>query len=313
MPTDFYISIILKIKMKNILDMIKYYIIISITFMVILCAKDSYSQNFILSDPDLTATGYEFNGTPAVKIGDFINFRNFYLGGFFEARNEKRFNQAVFPNHNWRGFAFLYSKFDLIQNENNHNYMHVGYEHESAHPTMGFYENNTKAYEMIYDNYYRNINLNSLVISYNHIIKTFLKIKFKFDYQYYFLGKNTPELHDDTLSYSQGLSGGMEFFSSIGGTEIYASIFDRYIFMGKKRINSEIYHDQPEGLVKYSEYYPIINSMNTLAVKVGVLLNDLIVSRKLNIYFKFLYGNIYGFVDSRENKSIFSIGIELMH
>ncbi len=128
-----------------------------VTFIII----NLYLQNSIiaykapLADPDIISSGYCYNGVPNFKVSTAFNIKYFQFGGFIEVRNEKRFNQALLPNHNWRGFAFLNGIFPIVKKGS----LITGIEHESAHPTMGFHENNYYAYEKIYDNKYRKINL----------------------------------------------------------------------------------------------------------------------------------------------------------
>jgi hypothetical protein len=56
--------------------------------------------------------------------------------------------------------------------------------------------------------------------------------------------------------------------------------------------------------------YPIINHVNTIVLKTGffILFNE--SRREAGLYGKALYGNPYGFVDSRDTRFVISFGIE---
>lgn len=275
-------------------------------------AGPAAAVNWNLADPDLVATGYEFYGVPAVKVGDFVTFRDFSLGGFIESRNEERFTQGPLPNHNWRGYGFLRYDREALSRPGNSIIISAGLEHESAHPTGGFHENNDEAYEMIYDGLYRNINLNSLLLGYSQSLGTDFQLRFGAEYQFYFLSKNTPELHDNSLALGHGFSAGLEFFAAVTPyLDLFVSVFDRYIFRGGEEREDWIYHDTETGPVQRYEPYPVINGMNTVAVKAGLLFNRRRDWRRVTLYGKVLYGNVSGFVDSREERLRFSAGVEI--
>lgn len=258
------------------------------------------AENSTKADPDYTFTGFEFAGATVVKLGDFVKLNFLEIGGFIEVRDEKYFNTKFAPNHNWRGFFFLHSNITTKDNPDKKIFLNIGYEHESAHPTMGIKKSTTDPYIKLYDGQYRVIDLNSLLLRYNR--KQFFNqniFSIKFDYQFYFYSKNTPELTNKTRSVSNGLSLGLEYTRSINeNLSIYASVFDRYIFMGRKEITGDIY----KGNDTLHIAYPIINEVNTISAKTGVALNLSKIRRQVEVYCSILYGNIFGFVDSREKR-----------
>lgn len=280
--------------------------------MIVSVAGPATAVNWNYANPDLVVTGYEFYGVPAVKVGDFVRYRDFHLGGFLESRNEERFDQGPLPNHNWRGYGFLRYDREALSRPYNTIILSAGLEHESAHPTGGFYEHNDEAYEMIYDGQYRNINLNSFLLGYTQTLGGDYQFRFGAEYQFYFLSKNTPELHDTSLAYSHGFSAGLEFFIAMNPSlDLFISVFDRFILRGDAERQDWIYHDTAGGPVQRYESYPVINGMNTVVVKAGVLFNRRSEQRRVTVYGKMLYGNIFGFVDSREDRLRFSAGVEL--
>lgn len=267
---------------------------------LLLVSLHLHAGNSTKADPDYTFTGFEFTGTTVVKVGDYVKFKYLKAGGFIEVRDEKYFNTKFAPNHNWRGFFFLHSTITTKDNPDKKIFLNIGYEHESAHPTMGIKKSTTDPYIKLYDGQYRVIDLNSLLLRYNR--KQFFKqsiFSIKFDYQFYFYSKNTPELTNKTRSVSNGLSLGMEYTRSINeNLSIYASVFDRYIFMGRKEITGDIY----KGNDTLHIAYPIINEINTISAKTGVAFNLSKIKRQVEVYCSILYGNIFGFVDSREKR-----------
>lgn len=270
---------------------------------------DSYASPAVHADPDFIATGFEYRGVTDIRLGDSFGTDNINAGGMVDIRNESRFNQKVFPNHNWRGFAYIYYNFQELFKSLP---LSAGFEHESAHPTMGFNEGNDNAYDKIYDGTYRNINLNSFLMRFNYMAGSGYSITFTGDMQFYFLSRNTPENPVNELTWSEGISGGMDFIYPVTSCAgIYFSVFDRYIFRGSKKVTADIYYDSDTGIDKRSVSYPLINSVNTVSARLGIIFGNMITDRKLNIYFGIMDGNIYGFVDSREKRTVYSIGIEI--
>ena len=161
------------------------FIILIILIQIIFAAVSSHAINELISDPDNIEFNYEYYGVPSAKIGRYFSIWQIYVGGFLETRNEHRFTITYLPNHNWRGFAFMEYKLDF---KNNHpfDFIIIGIEHESSHPTMGYWEKNNNAYEMIYDNNYRSTNMNSLNLKFMKTIQMKARVSLYGEYQYYF-------------------------------------------------------------------------------------------------------------------------------
>lgn len=282
------------------------------TFIVIIFySHDVSAADTVLSDPDHISTGVEYRGVTDVRLGDTFGTEFFSFGAMAEIRNESRFNQGLLPNHNWRGFVFIYSDYALSENKEFLK-LTCGFEHESAHPTMGLNDNNDKAYDKIYDGTYRNINMNSLLLRVSSTSGSGYTLTLTGDMQFYFKSRNTPELPVNNLAWSEGISGGFDFrYPLRGDTDIFISGFDRYIFHSRTKVYGNIYYDSPSGVETRYESYPVINSTNTISIKTGIVLSNLMDNRKISIYTGVLYGNIYGFVDSREKRTVYSIGIEI--
>lgn len=269
---------------------------------------------FILADPNLTSTCIEYSGTPAAKIGDLLQWSDISVGGFLQARNEERFHQGALPNHNWRGFAFVQYEWAFSSIGIMSTAFALGAEHESAHPSGGFYEDNDEASEMIYDGLYRNINMNSLRISPVLKIGSSLSVTFRMDYQLYLFSKNTPELHNTALTHGHGLSGGIDsIYPLTQNYALFISAFGRYIFKSREQRTDWIYHDQNGTVVQVYEDYPVINSVRTISLKTGLLVQNIAQGRTLSLFARALWGNPYGFIDSRENRLVLAVGVELVH
>lgn len=290
---------------------------ILITGAILISAIPLFSmRNANMADPDLVGFAYEYYGAPSIKAGDFFTLCDISFGGFFESRNEKRFTQAPLPNHNWRGFFFVSYAIPLFQKAPHHLRFSPGFEHESAHPSQGFWENNDTAFEMIYDTMYRNVHLNSILLrlDYSFMVSKKIRIRALFDYQFYCFSKNTPEMHNSDLGFSNGASAGLELFWSLPRSLTwYISLYDRYIFKGWQTRTDSIYIDTVSGPVQQSMRYPIINRVNTIAGKTGILYTIEKINYRAGIFVKILYGNIFGLVDSREKRLVVSGGVEIFH
>ncbi len=263
-----------------------------------------------LADPDFISTGYSYSGRSELRAGDIFGYGKISAGGMVEIRNEERFNQKFLPNHNWRGYAFIYHN-SYFRHYHSPVIVSAGFEHESAHPTMGLNEGSNGAYEKIYDGTWRNINLNSFKTRLSYISGP---VGFTGDLQFYFNSRNTPELANNKLTWSEGVSGGIDYrYYLTPGIDLYVSLFDRYIFESRKKIVADIYLDTSSGVETRTINYPVINNVNTVTLKCGVIFHNIIPDRKLSLFIRLLYGNIYGFVDSREKRSVLSAGIEIFH
>lgn len=264
------------------------------------------------ADPDFISTGISWSGSGQAKLGDYFTWGPVSIGGMVVIRNEKRFNQGLLPNHNWRGFVCIDYTFDPQFFSKRGMSLGIGIEHESAHPTMGIREEPRDAFHMIYDGTYRRYMLNSVSLTLRKIREvSSLTIGVEADYQFYFFSKNTPELPTMTTGCTNGVSVGGEINGTIGKLTLFASLFDRYIFEGNRRDYGRIYHNSSSGILSDTVSTPVLNSMNSIVVKVGCALPALNESRLVRIYGSFLYGNVFGFIDSRETRRVLRIGLEI--
>lgn len=179
---------------------------------------------------------------------------------------------------------------------------------------MGIKEAPSTVFDMIYDDRYRTMVLNSLVCRYSrYSLFDQNLVRFSFDYQFYFQSKNTPELSGDELANGNGLNGGIEYYRIFTSLlSVYASVFDRYIFKGKKEATGTIHmNDTAGGFQNITVSQPVINDMNTISFKTGLVFSLKKISREIELYYTMLYGNIFGFVDSREDRWKIGGGISI--
>ena len=280
---------------------------------VLVFSLAAYSYTEIMADPDYFSSGISLTteGIPSINIGDILRFHYFSVGGMFEARNEKRFNQDILPNHNWRGVGTIEIPLPLFHPEASHLSFSAGISHESAHPTMGIQEPTEKAYELIYDGVYRRMILNSADIagtflSSNPGNRFFAGLR----YNFYFLSKNTPELAGSTLGLSNGFSVGAEdHFLFKTNMDFYISIIDRIILKSNATDHGYVFEGNDNALSAVERNYPVIARVNTIVFKTGILFSFRGL-REVGPYCRLLYGNSYGFIDSRDNRLVVSFGID---
>ncbi len=266
----------------------------------------------VKADPDFVSSGISWCGTGQVKLGDVLKIKGFRAGGMVVVRNEETFNQGWLPNHNWRGFLYMEYRFREGFLKKKGLSIGLGLEHESAHPTMGIREDLENQYQGIYDGSYRRCMLNSAVISAskNWDISS-VSAEIMGEYQFYLYSKNTPELLNLTPGYSNGISLGAEVTKSFKKTRVYISVFDRYVFQGWEDESGEVHKSSDMGIVEDTISYPVINHVNTLTLKTGYEIHVADGARLIGIYASILYGNIFGFVDSRDSRCVFRIGVQI--
>lgn len=298
------------VKMKNRLFLI---------FILLICVLSSNSNgdDAIYADPDhiRSMMKWTFDGLPMVCVGENVEMGRFSLGGMIEVRNERRFNQGYFPNHNWRGIGkFQVSIWDY-QKEFWLFKILTDIRHESAHPTMGIFENTDKAYEFIYDNVYRRMILNA--VSFGSYVSRFTdknQLTFRGYYHFLFLSKNTPELTGNRLTHGHAVSAGTQWNYSLSKiTGIYLSLYDRYTFNSRKSTDGKLYCGNGSSLVQSTVKYPVIHHLNTIKIKTGLTREIGKKGRRIGVFLEYLYGNPFGFIDSRDKRSIQAIGFEFFH
>lgn len=277
---------------------------------VLLSAGALYSAS-LNADPDHISSGYEFRGTPCVRIGDSFTIPRVSLGAMIEVRDEEQFNQAALPNHDWRGFFSVYGRFEIFSGNDSLTLVETGYEHESAHPIAGLTEPYRNLYDTIYDGTYRSINLNSAMLRVRHSAGDGYALNLMFDTQLYFFSRNTPELSCGDLGWSGGVSGGAEIILPVTPLmEVFFSVFDRYIFRGPVEKKGPVWEKQGGSFVQVERLYPVMNEVNTVTARTGIMLVDIVPGWTISVYCGFLHGNMFGFTDSRDTRNVYSAGIE---
>lgn len=264
------------------------------------------------ADPDRVSSGISWNGTTWIRVGDALRFDALLVGGMVEVRNERRYNQGLLPNHNWRGHAIAAWRLSPKMLQERGLSLTLGVEHESAHPTMGIEHEPECCWEMVYDGSFRRFLMNSLLLRPAGQWNTGpVSVAAKADYQFYFYSKNTPELATQATGSSHGIGAGLQGRLPIGSAHMFVSAFDRYLFAGSRRDKGEMPFDQDTAVVVREVSRPVINAMNTLSLRAGCDFALPGGSRLVTLYAGFLHGNIFGFVDSREVRTVWSVGVNI--
>ena len=284
-------------------------------------AKGTFDQ--ICADPNTIGSGGEgnitfgskdeFNGSFLLKAGDRFSIRSVDIGGFIEVRNEARFNQGLLPNHNWRGYLSGIYSYPLIRQMQLALHLFTGFEHESSHATMGIAKKTDDPYAMVYDNTYRKSSLNSVPLGAQlTMYDQFQRLVVRCSGSWYFLSKNTPELPGLEVAGSGGFAlSGMYRYRLRDRFILFAAVHDRFIFTGPTECTEYLYVNGEDGLIREERGYPIMNRMNTVTVVGGISLPLFQSRRLLDVYLRYLYGHIYGYVDSRDVRSVLSLGVLL--
>ena len=273
-----------------------------------------FAETFLKANPDYFSSGFSLTtrGIPSVKVGDVVMLGRVLIGGMVEARNEARFNQALLPNHNWRGVCRVETGLFEHSQARTRLALTVNLSHESAHATMGIRESTQKALELIYDDVYRQMILNALSLS-GTVYHNSSQAGFytRVDGHFFFLSKNTPELAGSRLGFGSGFSLGLEYFYRlIHHTGCYVSIHDRFILQSSATDDGYLHTGNNDSLKNQLTTYSIINQTNTVVVKGGISIGLGTTSKALDLYVRILYGSIYGFVDSRDIRFVTSLGLE---
>jgi hypothetical protein len=280
----------------------------------LLCLHAAHAETRIGADPDFICSGYSWSGVAQLSLGDLIAIKGISLGGMVVIRNEARLNQGLLPNHSWRGFVHAGYRIAPAAFTKRELAIVAAFEHESTHPTMGIEEPPHTCYDMVYDGSYRRYLLNSLLI---RIEKSWTLRHFvvmaKIDYQFYFFSKNTPELATQTPAQGNGVSLAAEARVPIRRTYAFVSVFDRCIARGHATDVGEVHFNSRSGIVGQRVRWPIMAEMNTVVVKAGYAVPIPKLRRTVSVSGSLLYGNVFGFVDSRERRTVWSMGVALSH
>lgn len=282
-------------------------------FLILLATYNGFSEGFpqVIADPNCIGPGVEYSGMLHMKAGERVSLGIVDFGGFIEVRNEPRFNQGLFPNHNWRGFLSAAASWPVVNMMQTQLYITGGLEHESSHATMGIVESTDQSYEMIYDNQYRKSLFNAVpagvkLVMYDHIQQLVLRGVAL----WFFISKNTPEVAGLSTAQSGGFSlSGSYYYSVTNRFRCFLSFHNRYVFKGMKKVKSERYGDDGGNPELYEGRFRVINDINTVTATGGVAISLFQSRRVLNVYLRYLYGHFYGYVDSRDKRSMVSVGM----
>ena len=285
----------------------------SIFFLVLFICSTGTARPVVYpipADPDCIGSGGEFHGTLQMKAGDLIPIGMAAVGGFVEVRNEPRFNRGLFPNHNWRGYIRGLVAQSIIRQLQMSLDVYGGLVHESAHATMGIVESTDDPFAMVYDHQYRKSILNGVPAGLQLVMfDECSRLVVQGTGVWYFMSKNTPELPGLETSCSGGLAVSALYRYLFGKKlSLFLSLHDRYIFRGPERRTGDLYYPGESNPVLKPVDFPVINRANTFTVAGGVSLPLFQSRRRVDFFVRYLYGHVYGYVDSRENRSQAAIG-----
>ncbi len=265
----------------------------------------------IQADLNSIGSAIEFDGALQLKVGDALSMGNATIGGFVEIQNETRFDEGLLPNHRWRGVLSGTVSCVLRDHMQQKLLLFTGLEHESSHATMGIVESTEDPYEMIFDHRYRRCMLNALPLglsyeAYDRIQRFVIR-----GYgAWYFLSKNTPELDEKTVGNSGGFAASALYRYQIGKRiGLFFSVHERFLFRGPRLHKGTVYVDENGELSAKTLDYPVVNRISTFSIASGVSLPLFRSRRLLSVYLRFLHGNLYGYVDSRDIRSRISVGM----
>lgn len=286
-----------------------YIIAMNRSLMLFLAGMASIGYGAVLADIDYVDTRVEWDGTPSLRLGDRLSYRNFSLGGFVEVGNEKRFHQEYLPNHNWRGVMRFAHEQVFVQGNWGSITLPLAFQHESAHGSMGVQEPTQSAFESIYDGRYRNVNRNGFSAGALYQFKGPVFLTFQGNYIRYLRSRNTPEAADTHLTDGHAMSYGAELRLPLGSRKITAcaSTYFRQEFESSEHRVSTVYFDSPDGVVSRDLNYAPLQMTRTIAALLG--LRVVTSSRPVLVYAGWTFGNQGGFVDSREETHRIAMGI----
>ncbi len=279
---------------------------------LVLCSAAGASElRQVPANPDLIGSGVEYHGTLQMKAGDLLRFGIVDLGGFVEVRNEPQFNRGLFPNHNWRGFIAGRIVWPLVSEMQTRLLLFSGLEHESAHATMGIVEPTDDPYGMIYDHQYRKYILNALPAGVELIMFDALqRLVLEGRGMWYFLSKNTPELPGLETGNSGGFSLGGEYrYQVMRLLDLFVSVHERFIFRSTEEWSGAVYYRGSGKPLPLQVAWPVINRTNTVTATAGVSFPLFEARRQCDVYIRLLFGNGYGYIDSREKRRCIAAGL----
>ena len=271
---------------------------------------------FVFCKPDVSANPYRLvnqlafttiNELQAIRIASKWQWKKICFGGFIEVENENRapsFNKKIFPNHKWRGFVRIdwkalpfWLKTSFVQS-----HLNFRLEHESSHNTAGLLTGNEQeATLLIYDDQFRNTNLNLLITSlqFRFLIVSDLQLNLFLEPQLALFSRNIPEaMNGLELGNSWGFSTSIELeYQLHSKISFYFSWYYRYLSQSQRLVEAKIFENTIAIPQLLSRSYPVINDTQTNIFQLASRFN---FKTPFTIAISYWLGNDVGFVDSRK-------------
>lgn len=268
-----------------------------------------------VADIDHVDSRIEWAGLPAIKVGEYLAANGFSLGGFVELRDEARFDQGYLPNHQWRGFLRLGYTYDVNILDSLQAQFPMGYQHESAHASMGIKEETTRAYDLIYDDRYRIVNRNAFFAGYALRYRHGWDVCWQTKYLRYVGSRNTPEAANKVLTYGNGFATGLDVSFPMSWVNrpqwaFVVSGFLRQEFESSRKVNTLVHFDSTGGAQELLVDYPVFRATRGIVGTMG--LSVPMGTRRLFFYGQYGFGNLGGFYDSRQKNTRVAGGVMFM-
>jgi len=282
------------------------------TALAVLCLFFQFTFAAIRADIDAIDSRVQWSGTAALKLGELWRIGGFRTGGFIEIRDDSRFNRAILPNHNWRGYALAGYDVPLWVHDSSLFELPIEFHHESAHATMGIEEPTDNAYEKIYDGTYRNVNRNAfctgLNLRYGKRFRTTLDLRVL----QYWKSRNTPEASNTKLGTGNALTAGSSWSAPLtaltpSSWRLTVSSFVRKEFSGNTRYATQLYVGDSLLTAPYAVIQNTVSLSGMLALDRAL---DCTVG-EIGLFVQAIYGNAGGFQDSREQIKTFAGGLTI--
>lgn len=262
----------------------------------------------------MIGSAFEQHTSMQLKLGERVTFGMVSLGGFIEVRNEPHLNKGLIPNHNWRGYLNTSVSMPMVQQMQFRCSIIGLLEHESAYATIGATDASSSLYEVLYDHSNRKVNLNALRAGIKlYTFDQLNSLLFTTTFDGYLQSKNTPELPGFATAWSGGITSGAVYryqFSNV--RSLFLAVHERFIATSAQNADGLIYQNSTHHPAKIRiESYSIINKMNTFSLCCGMSMPLFRSRHLLEVYGRWLKGNCYGYVDSRDSRNVFALGVSI--
>lgn len=279
----------------------------------------AYAEDTILAAPNHVSTTFFYDSAYRARVGHMIDFKYFEVAGLISVQNTPEFSQSVLPYHSWKGMIMVQKRFtiraDAPADPQNRIPRKVdlllGFEHESAHGTMGIAEYTHDPHHWIYDGNWRPISLNSFQLGLETQRQSNGRSLIgKAAYHFYVQSKNQPELLEYGVTEGHGLRLGLQFEQTLADDfNFYVSLHHQRIAQANAKLPGFVYVEGTWGVRSNRQEYPILNDTVTTVVQFGFAFTNLVRNHQLGIYTELLVGHPDGFVDSRAKETRAGIGI----